>query len=343
MAKHCPKCLVSGIPSTKFCSNCGTKLVVGKSPAVEEQEEGVFDEKITTLTFEAISLLQSGLYVPALKAFQQLVQLTPESHIVWHNLLNIHLELGNNIEAVQCFEKYREIAEDFIVAESLTDGGFAYIQVKDFNKAIEVLKEAIQKKPDLFHAHNNLATCYFQTERYDDAIKHFIKTSEINPEYKPSFVYLTQSYMKLKASEKAIKTYERALELFPKDVELLIEFARIFMGSKDYAQAKEIYEKILEIDENFWEVYVNLGVSYAELGNFTKGIEVLEKAMKINPTSSDIIANLVLYYFTEGRIKEAVSLIKKTLKTNPNHPKIKAVYKHIMSDKKALKEAGIKF
>jgi len=330
MESHCPICLINGDPGGSFCLKCGTILVDGPI-----QEEIVFPPHLENESFalqtEAFLLINSGQLTQAIEIYEECAKRAPDHLETWLFMGSLYLKLEDYPNGVRCFEKAREVAGDSVAIDVLTNLGISYYEVKDYNKSITVMREALQRDPKSVAAFHYIGLCLYSTGNLHEARDYFLKSSEVKPDFRPPYYYLARSYLRLKASKKAIEAYKRVAKLRPKDVDLLIEFSKIFLEFEEFKPALEILEKVLKLNPNLWQAYINISVCYAGLGSYSKAIKVLEKVLKIKPGDPDILANLALFHHYEGRTNKAISIVSKALEANPNHPKLRAAYHMITS------------
>ena len=63
-------------------------------------------------------------------------------------------------------------------------GWYVYLERKWYDKAVEVLRRAIQITPDFVNAHDSLGEAYFRMGKYEEAAAAFRKTVELQPSHK---------------------------------------------------------------------------------------------------------------------------------------------------------------
>ena len=323
MVNHCPKCLIDGEPGSLFCLKCGTILVDGPIPEEIAFPPHLEDEFLAMQT-EAFLLINSGQPALAIEIYEECAKRAPYHLDTWLFMGSLYLKLEDYPNGIRCFEKAREVAGDSIAIDVLTNLGVSYYEVKDYNKSIIVMREALQRDPKSVAAFHYIGLCLYSTVNLHEARDYFLKASEAKPDFRPPYYYLARSYLRLKASKEAIKAYKRVAKLRPKDVDLLIEFSKIFLEFKEFKPAIEALEKAIKLNPNLWQAYINISVCYAGLRNYSKAIKVLEKVLKIKPGNPDILANLALFHHYEGRTRKAISIIKKALLSNPHNAKLQA-------------------
>ena len=78
----------------------------------------------------------------------------------------------------------RVLKRDSTYSEAYYNRGFAYIELKSYDRALEDLKKAIKYNPTDYRAYFMLASIYEYYKDYDNAIKYYQKSLELNPNFK---------------------------------------------------------------------------------------------------------------------------------------------------------------
>ena len=100
-------------------------------------------------------------------------------------------------------------------AETYSNLGLYYTDLKQFDKAIEALNTAINLKPDFAKAYYNLGLAFAMSGRYLAAVDPFLKAIEIDREYTDAYNNLGNSYSAMGEYQKALSAYEKVLKLEP--------------------------------------------------------------------------------------------------------------------------------
>jgi tetratricopeptide (TPR) repeat protein len=216
-----------------------------------------------------------------------------------------------------------------------------YISKKMYNKAIELLNEAVGVFPDRPEIFNQLGIVYSEMGRYDDALKQYEFAFRINPGFGTANNNIASCYnnigIKLAESERwneAITAYKKAIELAP-DLEgpkknitaLYWNQAQHFVSIGKDKEALNVYIELLSHDPNNGDAYNNLGAIYSRLGNNKDAVTILEHALQIDPESEDVKSNLAVAHQKYGieliekrSYESALDQFVKTLELSPNNP-----------------------
>jgi len=98
----------------------------------------------------------------------------------------------------------------------LEKSSFQHYQNKEYDKAIEELKELIKLNPAGASAsYNNIGMCYKDQGKYDEAIKNFELSIKGNPDFATAYNNIGDCWEKLGNKPKAIESYKKALASDP--------------------------------------------------------------------------------------------------------------------------------
>ncbi|MCA1617989.1 MAG: tetratricopeptide repeat protein [Acidobacteria bacterium] len=121
-------------------------------------------------------------YKDAVPLLQQVVAADERDHIAWAYLGSAHNSLGNAAESEHSYKRALALRPDLLGAA--VNLGRLYALGKDFGRAAEVLKPAVEKYPDSADAHFLLAEAYLQTGKYDESATHFREALRLDPKGK---------------------------------------------------------------------------------------------------------------------------------------------------------------
>lgn len=161
---------------------------------------------------------------------------------------------------------------------------FYYSQEEKNNeKAIPLLKKALELDPDNALAFGNVGLILFEQKQYGKAIVAFNKALET--ETNNASFYLTRglSYHNLGKTEEAIKDYREALRLYPHYYEANFNLAALSIEAGRYDDAILLFTLAVRLRPQDYESYYGLGRAYAGKKDFPRAREFLDAALKINP------------------------------------------------------------
>ncbi|XP_070581459.1 TPR repeat-containing protein DDB_G0287407-like [Ptychodera flava] len=220
----------------------------------------------------------------------------------------------------KCLEIYRSELDDNdrLIGDTLNNIGSLLLLVKNFDEAVECLKQAIQVydvcyfgmfHPDVGGALNNLAICYRNLQQLDKA----------QPIY-----------------ERAYNMTVKALgERHPDTAEKLVNWGVFHQNTNNYDTALEMYKKALDIykecfgDEHIQTLFVmeNIAITNVLKGSydeahiyFNKAGEVLFRQGRIETSLPDLNRRMLTFYVNNQRTQDATRLLERILGTEFSEP-----------------------
>ncbi len=263
---------------------------------------------------------------------------------LFYQLPRIEEKLVEEIEEV--FPKLEiPTAENFIAeAENL-------LVNKNYEKALEMVDEAIKINPHLSSAIILKSKILFQSDNIEDAINLLNTFTQTHPDDTETVATLAGYLKSLGRLKQAKEKYHRLLEMQPENVGWLSEIGEILYSLNEIDEAFATYSKLLSIDKNninanlgllkvhlkrkeldkakvfvdfleregvnSYEANLYLGIYYLERNNREKAKSYLEKSVELDPSRPLPYYHLGLLSVNEGKFDEACTNWKKALLLSP--------------------------
>lgn len=158
-----------------------------------------------------VALQSMGKLDDARKAFQQHLQIKPDSSEVRDTLTDLNKEIHErNEKAIPSKQQDAESAK--CIGNSLFSEGKYDRAAEFYTRAIELQKEDIPEKAN-FYA--NRAACYQQTHLYHEMVNDCNKAIAINPKHPKAFMRRAIAYEGMEKWVLALADYEQAQRLSP--------------------------------------------------------------------------------------------------------------------------------
>lgn len=149
-------------------------------------------------------------------------------------------------------------------------------------KAKEILMKMLEKYPDSYFLHKQLAEICEQTGNINIAIDEYIRASEINTlNYELKFK--TANLLKTTTrNEDAVRILNELLRAKPDYYDASCLLGDILYEQENYKEAVNVYIQALNYNPDKYELYYNLGMVYTRLNDFQSAKEYYEKAAELN-------------------------------------------------------------
>lgn len=157
--------------------------------------------------------------------------------------------------------------------------GMLYNKVEQYDKAEEILKNAISLSPNKQALYFELATSYLNRKQYDKAVEVSKKSFELDEEFLDARQIYAVSLIfngKTKEAEELMKNYGGVIVADER-------FLKAFLTTGDAAKITAIWEKYVEANPDNIQYRVSLAAGYLNLNQRQKAIEQLQKAIELDP------------------------------------------------------------
>lgn len=146
---------------------------------------------------EVRAFLELGYYYQqkldpiAVSYYQNALQVEPNNVEINFNLAKLFQDLGEIEKAVEQYKIVLKIKKDHLPA--LNNLGYVYmVELNQYEDALKLFNQAIEKEPDFVEAHCNRGVCYECMEQYDKARENYQTALRILPNYEEAVAGLNR-------------------------------------------------------------------------------------------------------------------------------------------------------
>ena len=206
--------------------------------------------------------------------------------------------------------------------------GHVWLQVLPAKQGEEdprvVLQEAamrrrLEKYPDDFVAHCNLAQLLVTRKKYSEAIADFKVALRQDPDSATARSGLGAAYLGEGHFDNAIREFKEALRLDPERVNARLNLARALGDKGDMNGATQELEAILKRRPDNTEAHVGLGLAYMAQHRYPEALPHFQQAAQKKPDDADIQTNLGVLLAMRGDVYAAIQAFQTALKIDPRN------------------------
>jgi tetratricopeptide (TPR) repeat protein len=163
---------------------------------------------------EADSYLEKCDWDKAIESHQKVIRENPNFALAHYHLGYAYGFKGHHDREIAEYEKAMQLGlKDSFLFLNL---GLAYAEyLRDYDKALVVLKQAERIDPKNEEIHYALGATYWVKEEEDKAVAEFLKTVNLNPRHIEAHDFLGEIYFQRGQYDFAQAEWERVLELDP--------------------------------------------------------------------------------------------------------------------------------
>jgi tetratricopeptide (TPR) repeat protein len=278
--------------------------------------------------------LKHNLIGDAIKSFKKVLSIEPGNNRAMILLASTYIKLNRNDEAINLLE--RVIKSGYSYADVYNKLGLAFLNKKNFVKALNFFQEALRINPNYGEAQYNAALGYVQSV-LNDRTSSFLPPPSIRLERARHLLQKVKTQNK-SFGDKEEKELERLLDrseleqairlllnlkdkLFPMDTTALIStsfylkfmYDGVRLTEKEIKQYEQELKEAIEEKPDYADLWNSLGIVHLiQCRNlFMQALNEFDRALEINPSYEKALKNKKL---VENDGKEFLILLRAILK-----------------------------
>ncbi len=183
-------------------------------------------------------------------------------------------QLENDKKAIEMYDKAiaKGLDDDYIYLYK----GLSLRYDKQYEKAIKNFKIALDRNPKGQKNYTELANSFFYQEKYDSALVYFYKARDLDFELGDAYYKIPYIYHIEENFAKALEEYKKSAEMIDKEAPEYIEILRS-IGQLEYTvyhrynNAIKAYSELLSLVPKNYDLYPKLIKAYYANENYDKG------------------------------------------------------------------------
>ncbi len=295
---------------------------------IEEADE-VFEQGLKA-TNNSLTLLREvrGLYLrwkkyedKAVAILERTLALYPESPSMWLQLVQHYLSRGEKEKAA---EATRTAIQPLRYDEKFfTSLSAVYINARDWDSAIFVLREAAKYHGASVDIWRTLASLYNQTGETVKARECYQKILSMEPGRVQEQRLLAHSYLAEKNFEKAIEEFQEAVRNFPKDLRLKVDLANAYLAQGEIEKGEGVFLDLIKERPDKSEIYLLLASYYLKTEKLDQMREVIGKAVGLEKEDPAKQARIFLLMgqaaLETEKVSVALGLLREAVEKDPDN------------------------
>ncbi len=201
-------------------------------------------------------------YEQAIDCFDRVIELKPDNEDAWRSKSTALNKLGRYEEAILCYEglagispameeTHRVMLEEEKAkledARTLFKHGVELAKTSEFERAVEMLDAAIQKRPNFVDALYISGVTYAVMEDLATAMERFERVLELRQDHAEALYGKGSILLKIESYNKAIDIFDKVLELRPKHVDAWCDRGIALTKLGQEQDAMECYDRALKL------------------------------------------------------------------------------------------------
>ena len=204
--------------------------------------------------------------------------------------------------------------------------GFYYAQLGQFEKAIQLYSETIEKAPGFVPLYCLLGDLYLAVGHFDDAITEYKMAIWLDSLNIPAYRHLCQAYEEQGDYDRAIDIYLKLISIMPTVPDFHSNLGNLYYVKGNIDEAISQYQAAITLNPNKrWTSVIaqTLGFVYQEAqNNLDAAICSYQNAYTLTPEDIDIYINMGSAYYDKEDYENAVTVYRRALELDPENAKI---------------------
>jgi superkiller protein 3 len=347
----------------KFMSTDGTGASSGLTGLSLERDP------VATGYEESITLYRKNELDEAIVKLKEAVRTKPDAPALLYDLGVMYMEKGDYANA----EKHLRSSIDNIKGTAYTGAnlaiyarvfidscvnlGFVYRREGMYEKAVDVLKEAIEFRPDDLGANWNLGEVYWAMGDLEKTAAQMNKYLKLDPDEPQAHNIIGLTYYCKGLYDLALKEFQTAEKLSPHEKQYSYNKALTLARLDRYDELSEALEESSgleeseylshiyneQIRENRAKMLYNDGYSAMESRDLDRAIELFHSALELSPSMFSAHVNLGVCYRSKDDTENQIYHFQAALKLKSDAPDIYYNLGLAYSDAKMYQKAAAQF
>lgn len=161
--------------------------------------------------------------------------------------------------------------------------GTIALQVEQFEKADEIIGQAIAIGPATATMYINHGAALRNLEKHDEAVVAYDKAIALDPNRADAYFNRGRAMQSKHDQEEAIANYRKAIELNPKDAQAWINLGTSYTYSWQIMESFYAFETASRLDPTMSQSYTNMASNLVTLHLSELAIPLFDKALSVEP------------------------------------------------------------
>jgi predicted O-linked N-acetylglucosamine transferase (SPINDLY family) len=228
-----------------------------------------------------------------------------------------HYQSGSRGLAIDCLRTALQIKPG--IPEAHNNLGIVLAEEGRLAEAVASFQEAVRLKPNYADAHNNLGNALRQQGRLDEAADHFHQAIRLRPDYAEAHCNLGIVLLGQDKCALAEASLRQAVRLKPGYVEAHINLGAVLEKLDRPAEVEASLRQVVRVNPGHADAHLNLGVALAQQGKLDEAVASFRQAQRLSPDSALALCNLGNALREQGQHEDALLSLHEALHLQPEY------------------------
>jgi len=247
----------------------------------------------------------------------------------------------------------KTIREQFVDDLSFVRAATQFVKAKDFDRAVQACRKALELNPKNAEAHHTLAFALKNKGMLKDGIPHLLEAVRLDPNHIDARYNLGLAMTYQNKLDEAIAHFSKVLQLDPNHAKAHADLASVLLLKNMPGEAVIHLSQAIRIDPNYANAYYNLAEAMLLQAKPDAAIKYLLEVLRIEPNDAQAHYKLALVWALQGRINQSLAYYSKAVSLKPgidtsallhhllggSYAEARRFHEALLSEEKALKLA----
>ncbi|HOZ30651.1 MAG TPA: tetratricopeptide repeat protein [Bacteroidales bacterium] len=226
------------------------------------------------------------------------------------------IDNGLYIEASQLLTEL--CIEDDKNYEYFKELAYAYLNLFNYENAINNFSKAIELNPECIKCHSHIARAWYELGNYEMAESYLIKGFALSDT--TAHLYMTRGllYMKTDRNEQALQDFNTAITLIPDDPDFYIIRANYYIVNSEAYNAYGDISSAIKLEPENDEYYYYRAYILTNLNVHDEALLDIDKAISINNKYADYYNLKFTILMNSGNYDQAEQAVLKSIEIKPD-------------------------
>jgi tetratricopeptide (TPR) repeat protein len=219
-------------------------------------------------------------------------------------------QLGQYDKAIEVFEDARKLApNDPSITMYLIR---AQMAGKNYTAAADIARAARAQHPDDVRLASLESLALRRAGKLDQSVSAMESYFQRNTNDPDAHVAMAQAYNEADRQAQAVKTLRDAQTRFPNETSITFELGAILDRQKKFAEAEAVFRQLISKEPQNAPALNYLGYMLAERGErLDESVDYLKRALAIDPENGSYLDSIGWAYFKDGQLDLAFDHLKR--------------------------------
>ncbi len=212
----------------------------------------------------------------------------------------------------------KTIREKFVDDLSFVRAAAQFIKAKDFDRAVQACKKALELNPKNAEAHHTLAFALKNKGLLKEGTPHLLEAIRLDPNHVDARYNLGLAMIYQGKLDEAVTHLSKVLQLDPNHAKAHADLASVLLLKNMPAEAVTHLSQVIRIDPNYANAYYNLAEAMLLQEKPDAAVKYLLEVLRIEPNDAQAHYKLALISALQGQTEKSLAYYSKAVSLKPD-------------------------